>query len=99
MHIGHFAYYRRGAGIAALLRAAPALTPYVISAVYSRSLVTPRRNGFLAFCIVLALGTMLTGLFYSGAVGVEVNFVTLLVAVTSQTACYTTAALILLQGE
>lgn len=92
----HFAYWRRGAGTAVIMIAAPAILPYLISAVYSWRVVTDRRLGVWAFLVVLIAGAVLVNLLILGLLGIDVREVGTLQTAALQTGLYVWAAELLL---
>jgi len=56
-------------GTAAILLASPVLVPYLVSAVYSSSVVTGIRWRVYTFIVILLLGTVLVDLAVSGVFG------------------------------
>jgi hypothetical protein len=93
---GHFPYWKSRSGLGVIFIAAPAIVPYVISAVYSWQVVTHRRLGVFLFLVVLVAGAGLMGLLLSGVLGIEVNGIQWLVTAGAQAGVYLWAAELLL---
>jgi hypothetical protein len=60
----HLAYWRTGAGAAAILRAAGPIFPYCVSAILSRSVVTASRTHAWTYVLFLTAITIVVGLAY-----------------------------------
>jgi hypothetical protein len=57
-------YWRRGASLALVMRAAIPMLPYLISAINSRDRVSQQRLGFWAFIATLVLTSGAVGFYY-----------------------------------
>ena len=67
----HFHYWGRGSGIAAIMLAAPAIFPYVVSGFYSYQAVTYRRYRVWIFLLLLVAGAVCVGLLRAGFWGAD----------------------------
>jgi len=88
LDLQRFAYWRRGAGMAILLVAAPALLPYVISAVHSWRRATDDRLRVALFLVVVVLGAAGAGCAMLGAFGLSMDTSSLLWVFAFQAAAY-----------
>lgn len=92
----NFPYWQSRAGLGVILIAAPALVPYIVSAVYSWRVVTHRRLGVWLFLGVLVAVSVLMGLLLSGALGIDMHGPERLFIVGTQAGIYLWAAELLL---
>ena len=91
-----FPYWQSRAGLGVIFMAAPALVPVTVSAVYSWRVVTHRRLGVWLFIGVLVGVSVLMGLLFSGALGIDVHGPEWLFTVGAQAGVYVWAAELLL---
>jgi len=92
------AYWRRGFGVFLTFILVPPLLPYLISAIYSRSVVTQDRMRLAGFILVVILGSVLMGLLLVSAFG-SISRVTQLALFAIQAFIYSWAAELLLHVE
>jgi hypothetical protein len=83
-----FAYSRRGSSTAVLLIAAPALLPYIISAVHSWRTATYDRLRVAAFLFVFIVGAVGAGCAMVGAFGLSMDGCSLLWVFALEAAVY-----------
>jgi uncharacterized membrane protein len=88
LNLGRLQYSRRGAGVAVLILAAPALVPYIISAVHSWRTVTYNRLRVAAFIFVFIAGAIATSGTIVGAFGLSLQSTDLLWVFAMQAALY-----------
>ena len=88
LNLHRFAYWSRGAGTATLWIAAPALLPYVISAVHSWRRATYERLRVALFLFVFMLGAVGVGCAMLGAFGLPMDNSGLLWVFAFQAAVY-----------
>ena len=88
LNLQHIAYWRRGSGTAILLITAPALLPYVISAVHSWRLATYDRLRVALFLLVFILGAGGADCAMLGAFGLSMDTSSLLRVFVVQAAVY-----------
>ena len=94
LHLWQHTYWSRvGLSIASTL--VPPLFPYLVSAIYSRSLVTPNRPRLAAFIVFLIISTAVITSLLLGRFG-SVGWGTLLAVFVAQTVAYVWGANILL---
>ena len=88
LNFGRLQYSRRGAGVAVLILAAPALIPYIISAVHSWKTATYNRIRVAAFILVFVAGAIATCGSIVGALGSSLQGTDLLWVFAVQAALY-----------
>jgi len=88
LNLRHFAYWRTGSGTAILLIAAPALLPYMISAVHSWRLTTYDRLRVGLFLFIFILGAVAADCAMLGAFGLSMDTSSLLEVFAVQAAAY-----------
>jgi hypothetical protein len=90
--LGHFAYWRRGASMGAVIIASVATIPYLISGLASYRLVSPKRGGFWIFLAILVLGTGLGGYWYRSPAGQSFGSAAPIVPIVLQLLLFSNAA-------
>jgi hypothetical protein len=88
LNLGRFHYWRRGAGVASILLAAPPLLPYIISAVHSWRTAPYSRSRVTAFLAILVTGAFGVICAVVGGFGLSVDGTGLLWIFAIQAAIY-----------
>jgi hypothetical protein len=97
LHLWQRTYWSR-VGLSILLTLVPPLVPYLVSAIHSRSLVTPKRLRLGLFIAFLIITTVLMTSMLLGQFG-YVGWGMLLAVFIAQTFAYVWGANILLRGS
>lgn len=87
--LSHFPYWNT---VAVLLLIVPPTIPYIVSALYSRKVVTGDRSRVFLFLVVLITVSILTNLLFAGGLGVQLTRTDLIPLLIMQTVAYGFAA-------